>query len=265
MFEKWSIEQVMECAARLGYAGVEVSPFTLANSVTEIPGSRRAEIRRAAEKNRIEVIGTHWLLVKPEGLSLSTRDVTVRRATSDYLVHLVRFTADIGGRTMVLGSPKQRNVAPEQTVGEVKQYLEEIVGPALAVAGELNVFLCIEPLGRKETNFINTAAEAIALIREINHPNFRLILDVKAMSDQGKPIPDIIEEGFHWLKHVHVNDTNLLGPGFGETDYGPIISRLKEKGYNGFLSVEVFDFSLGGEAIAAKSIEYLRKFTEGAQ
>jgi len=51
-----------------------------------------------------------------------------------------------------------------------------------------------------------------------------------------------------------------LGPGFGNVDYKPIIETLKEIGYSGFISVEVFDFSPGSEIIARKSIEYLKKF-----
>ncbi|MBN1445098.1 MAG: sugar phosphate isomerase/epimerase, partial [Candidatus Omnitrophica bacterium] len=61
-------------------------------------------------------------------------------------------------------------------------------------------------------------------------------------------------------KHFHVNDRNLGGPGFGDVDFAPIIRALKDAGYGGWLSVEVFDFSPGPEAIAKKSIEYLKKF-----
>ena len=161
---------------------------------------------------------------------------------------------------MVFGSPKQRKINEGQTFEEVKEYLKEVIKPVLEKCYEKNVFLCIEPLARTETNFINKAEEAIKIIEEINHPNLKLHLDVKAMCDEEKTIPEIIEIGAKYLKHFHVNDKNLLGPGFGEVDYKPIIEKLKEIGYNGWLSVEVFDFSLGAKVIAEKSINYLKKF-----
>ena len=161
---------------------------------------------------------------------------------------------------MIFGSPKQRNIEKEQTYDGVKKNLIEVLEKPLFQAEKKDIYICLEPLARTETNFINTADEAIKIIEEVNHPNLKLHLDVKAMCDEEKPIPDIIRSGKEYLKHFHVNDKNLLGPGFGDVDYKPIIETLKEIGYNGFLSVEVFDFSPGPEVIAKKSIEYLKKF-----
>ena len=56
-----------------------------------------------------------------------------------------------------------------------------------------------------------------------------------------------------------MNDKNLKGPGFGDVDYQPIVAALKEVGYNGYASVEVFQFEEGADVIATKSLEYLRR------
>src|SRR5262249_33951684 len=87
---------------------------------------------------------------------------------------------------------------------------------------------------------------------------FQIILDVKAMSSEQKSIPEIIRESWPRFAHFHANDKNLKGPGFGEIEFKPIAGALKSVGYNGFVSVEVFDFAEGPEVIASKSIEYLR-------
>ena len=71
MFESWKIEEVFACAADLGFDGVEIAPFTLADSVTEIPAATRDRIRAAAADQGIEIIGLHWLLLKPEGLYIN--------------------------------------------------------------------------------------------------------------------------------------------------------------------------------------------------
>jgi len=260
IFEGWDTKEVIYFIKELGYQGLEIAPFTLGNSVDEVEKSKIEKIRKTSEKDGIEIIGTHWLLVKPDGLSVSTDDKEIREKTSDYLVKLVDFTYQLGGKLMVFGSPKQRNIGKGQTYKDVKKNLIEVLIKPLSQAEKKGVYICLEPLARTETNFINTADEAIKIIEEVNHPNLKLHLDVKAMCDEEKPIPDIIRNSKKYLKHFHVNDKNLLGPGFGNVDYKPIIETLKEIGYNGFISVEVFDFSPGSEIIARKSIEYLKKF-----
>lgn len=260
IFQNWEIEEIFEFIKKLGYNGLEIAPFTLGNSVDEIEEEKIKKIKDCSKKYDIEIIGTHWLLVKPEGLSISSEDENIRKKTSEYLRKLVDFTYNIGGKIMVFGSPKQRMVNERQNYEQVKKYFIEAILPPLEIAQKRNVYICIEPLAKKETNFINTASQAIEIIKEVKHPNLKLHLDVKAMCDEGKPIPEIIKSSAEYLYHFHVNDENLLGPGFGEVDYKPIIEALKEIGYNEYLSVEVFDFSPGAKVIAEKSIEYLKKF-----
>ncbi|HOK80402.1 MAG TPA: sugar phosphate isomerase/epimerase family protein [bacterium] len=260
IFSSWTIEKTIEYVGKIGYDGLEIAPFTLANSVEDISTQKRSEIRTLAEKHRIEIIGTHWLLVKPEGLSISSPCAELRKKTSHYFEQLVQFTSDIGGKIMVLGSPKQRSIKAGQTKQEVIEYFKEVIRMPLEMAKQKHITICLEPLAKTETNFVNTVTEALEIIKEVNHLNLRLILDVKAMCDENRPFSEIIFEGKDYLSHFHANDRNLLGPGSGDIDFGPIIKALKEISYQGFISVEVFDFSPGPEHIAEKSIQYLKKF-----
>jgi len=260
--EGWRIDDVFRLAADVGYEGVEIAPFTLADSVADIPASERDRIREAASAAGVEIIGLHWLLVKPEGLYINHPDDAIRRKTTDYFVELIHFCGDLGGTRMILGSPKQRNVIEGQTLEETWNRTRAVFEEIVLVAAERGVVLCLEPLARTETNFVNTAADAARMAREIDSPNLRIILDVKAMSDEGRPIPDIIREAGDWAAHVHANDANLNGPGFGDVDFVPIFAALRDIRYDGWVSVEVFDFSPGAETIAAKSLEYLKQTHE---
>ena len=259
IFREWKLEDVFAYAARLGYAGVEIAPFTLANSVTEISPADREAIRQSAQRHGIEIAGIHWLLVKPEGLYLNHPDAAIRQRTSDYFCALVEFCADIGSRRMVIGSPKQRNLMPGVNLEQAQIWALATFAAPLARAAAREVTLCFEPLGPAETNFINTAAQAIAFVERAASPRLKIILDVKAMSSEAKPIPQIIRESWPHFAHFHANDPNLKGPGFGNVDFHPIAAALQEVGYDGFVSVEVFDFAEGAEMIATRSLQYLRE------
>lgn len=259
LFENWPWERICDFAREVGYHGIEVAPFTLADRAELISPQRRADLRKTAESRNLEIIGLHWLLVKPPGMYITHPDPHIRKQTSDYFVELVNLCADLGGRVMVLGSPKQRNRLPNVKLTQAFDYAAEVFKPCLDPAARRGVTLAIEPLGAKETDFLMCAADGIELIDRLNHPNFRLHLDVKAMSQEYKPIPQIIQESARHLAHFHVNDPNLLGPGMGEVKYEPIIAALRQAGYDGWLSVEAFDFKAGAEYIAKESIRYLRQ------
>ena len=160
---------------------------------------------------------------------------------------------------MVFGSPFQRNLLPGVTWEAAFDYSVEVFSACSDHWGERGVTLCLEPLTPKETNFINTCAEAMAIIHAVSHPSLQLHQDVKAMlGGEQTPVPDLIERFKHRTRHFHVNDTNLLGPGMGETDYVPIVQALRDSGYGGWISVEVFDYTPGAEKIARDSIRYMR-------
>ena len=259
IYQGWKLEDTLAHAARVGYAALEIAPFTLANSVSEISATERQRIRDLAARHQIAIAGLHWLLVKPEGLYLNHTDAGIRARTAKYFVELVDCCADFGGPIMVVGSPKQRNVLDGVSFQQAWDWTAGTFRDAVKRAEDRGVTICFEPLAPSETNFINTAADAIEFVKSFNSPNFKIILDVKAMSSEAKPIPHIIRESWPHFAHFHANDKNLKGPGFGDVDFKPIAATLREAGYEGFVSVEVFKFDEGAEAIASRSIEYLKQ------
>lgn len=259
IYQGWKIEDTLAHAARLGYAGLEIAPFTLANSVNDISAAERQRLRDLAARNQIALVGLHWLLVKPEGLYLNHTDAGIRERTARYFVDLVDCCADLGGTILVVGSPKQRNLLPGVSRQQAWDWTVATFRDAVQRAEDRAVTICFEPLAPAETNFINTAAEAIEFVQPFNSSAFKIILDVKAMSSEAKPVPQIIRESWPHFAHFHANDKNLKGPGFGDVDFKPIAAALREVGYQGYVSVEVFQFEEGAEVIAGRSIEYLQR------
>ena len=259
LFVNWPWEKICDFVSGVGYQGIEVAPFTLAERAERITPQRRAALRESAESRGLEIIGLHWLLMNLPGLSITHPDAGIRWETARYFVELAGLCADLGGKVMVIGSPKQRNLLPGVKREQAMRYTAEVFTPCLEPAAKRGVTLAIEPLSARETDFLTCASDAVELIERIDHPNFRLQLDVKAMSYEYKPIPQIIRESAKYLAHFHVNDPNLLGPGMGEIGYEPIIAALRAAGYDGWLSVEAFDMQHGAERIAKASLEYLQK------
>jgi sugar phosphate isomerase/epimerase len=167
--------------------------------------------------------------------------------------------ADLGGDVLVFGSPMQRNLEEGTSRDEGMARAAEVFGACLPALAERGVKICMEPLTPKETNFINTCADAVELMERIGRPNFVLHQDVKAMLSEAEPIPALIRKYAPCVGHFHVNDSNLLGPGMGPTDYDPIFRALLETHYAGWVSVEVFDYSPGCEKIARDSYQYMQE------
>jgi sugar phosphate isomerase/epimerase len=258
LFEGWDWERQCRCIRETGYEGIEVAPFTLAAHPGEVAFSRRAELRKTAERHGLAIVGLHWLLARTQGLHLTSADPAVQTATADYLVELGDLCADLGGSIMVFGSPQQRNLPTGTTAEEGHLRAAEVFRQCLPRIAERGVTICLEPLTPRETNFITTCAEAAELIARVDHPHFALHQDVKAMLSESHAIPELIAEHRALTKHFHVNDSNLLGPGMGETDFAPIFRALIEARYTDWVSVEVFDYAPGAERIARESMEYMR-------
>lgn len=258
-FEGWEHGAVCRVSAELGYRGLELAPFTLAARITDVTAEQRRQLRRQAEDHGLQIIGLHWLLAKTEGLQLTGSDEGTRQRTAQYLVELARCSRDLGGDLMVFGSPAQRRIPAGTSRAQAAAFAVDTLRRALAGIVDAGVRFCLEPLAPPEADFINTCAEAVDILRQIDHPSFVLHQDVKAMSSEASPVPELIRRHAAWTRHFHANDPNKRGPGFGNTDFVPIFKALHDTGYKGWVSVEVFDYSPDPVTIARESIRYMRE------
>ena len=105
-----SLEAQFALAAELGYDGLEMAPFTVAAEPGAVDAATRRRIRAAAAANRMVVSGLHWLLVKPEGLSITTDDKALWQRSVGVMLDSIRLCADLEGSYLVHGSPRQRRL-----------------------------------------------------------------------------------------------------------------------------------------------------------
>ncbi|MCC7455522.1 MAG: sugar phosphate isomerase/epimerase [Nitrospira sp.] len=257
-------------AAQLGYDALEVAPFTLAADPMTITDAQAAEFRRTAQDAGIPIAGLHWLLVAPAGLSITSADAALRERTVVVIERLIELCAQLGGRYLVHGSPKQRALPPGDSLAAARERALACFARAARKAETCGVTYCIEPLAPRETDFINTVADAAALVDTIGSPALRTMIDCSA-AGQAESLP-VAELMAHWMPsgriaHVQVNDPNRRGPGQGAMAFAPIIDTLlREQAvghYRGIVAVEPFDYVPDGGGAAARAIGYLKGLVEG--
>ena len=261
-FQDWPFDKAFAFARECGYTGIEFAPFTINKNAYDISAEQRAEVRQQAEDAGLQPVGLHWLLAFTEGYYLTSPEPDVRKRTSEYMAELTRLCSDLGGNILVLGSPMQRNLLPGVSHDQAMEYAAHVLKGAMPVMEDLGVTLALEPLGHEEGDFLRTAALGIELAQMIDSPNCKLHLDVKAMSTEEKSIVDVIRDSQEWMVHFHANDANRRGPGMGDIDFVPILQTLQDIDYQGWVSVEVFDYDPGVETLATESIQNLQACLE---
>ena len=253
-----SIEDGFSKIAEIGYDGVEIAPFTLQENPLDVNEEDAERCIKAAESAGIEIIGLHWLMAKTEGLHLTHQDEGMRNAACEYLKKLTTLISQMGGKIMVLGSPQQRNLEPGTPYNVAFERAVSVIREVCELAGELGVILAVEPLSPVETSFLSSCQEARRFIAAVNHSACRLHLDMKAMAHEPAGTLATIYEHRWEVAHFHGNDVNHRGPGQGPTDLNAVARTLKEINYQGWVSVEPFDYHPTPEDCASISLENLR-------
>ena len=259
------LEGQCELAAALGYDGLEIAPFTLGDAPHRLASTEIARIRRTVESFGLVVTGLHWLLVAPPGLSVTDPDARIRARTRDVVAAIVALCAELGGGVLVHGSPKQRQIAAGEDHATALARLRDFLADAALLAERHGVVYCIEPLGRAETALVNTVAEAAALVREIDRPSLRTMIDTSAAgASETQSVVELIDQ---WLPtgvigHVQVNDPNRRAPGQGAMRFAPIFAALERHGWDRTVAVEPFDYVPDGAGAAAFAAGYLRGIRE---
>ncbi len=262
-FEGRPFEEVCRTMRGFGYAGIEIAPFTLAADPLEISAEKRREYRGIMAGEGIDFVGLHWLLVTPKQVHVTTPDAGLREASWAYVRNLVDLCADLGNEgVMVFGSPKQRSATGGLSAAEAtRNFVDGLAGVA-PHAEARGVTILMEALPHSQSNVVHTLEEAAQVVAQIGSPAVRTMFDSHNAEDETEPHDRLIERYFDLIRHVHVNEMDGRHPGTGGYDFAGIFRALKRLNYTGWVSVEAFDFAIGGERIASETIDYLKKQEE---
>ncbi|HXV25172.1 MAG TPA: sugar phosphate isomerase/epimerase family protein [Alphaproteobacteria bacterium] len=254
------LDRQVDLASRLGYDGLELAPFTLGAEPHRLPSAERQRVRRLVADAGLQLVGLHWLLITPAGLSITSADATVRARTLEVLCGLVDLCAELGGKLMIHGSPQQRRIAPGEDRSAARARAIEAIAMAAERARQAGLVYCLEPQPPASTEFVNSLAEAAGILADLGNPALKTMIDTcAAANSESESVPALIQR---WLArgviaHIQLNDRNGRAPGQGSDDFAPVILALERGGYDGAVSVEPFVYEPDGPTTAARAIGYL--------
>ena len=264
-FDKSDFAESCRVMKRLGYSGIEIAPFTLAETPADIGADRRRELKDIIASEGLEFVGLHWLMMSPAGLHVTTPDLACRARSWQHIRNLIDLCADLGPNgVMVFGSPKQRSTGGGISVAEATKNFVDGLAQVATQAESRGVTILIEALPAEQTDVVLTLDEAVAHVRTIGSPAIQTMFDSHNAINEVSPHADLIARHFQWIRHIHVNELDGRHPGTGNYDFVSIFRRLHELHYQGWISMEAFDFSPGAETLARESIEYLNRCIEEA-
>src|SRR5262245_45676553 len=193
-------------------------------------------------------------------------DESVRANAMAYVRHCVDASKTLGATNVVGPLYSAVGRTWQATADERKRDVELLVGQLkdLAVyAGDRGVVLCVEPLNRFETSFLNLAEQAIEIVDRVGHPACGLLLDTFHMNIEERSIGEAIKAAGPRLKHLHACENDRGAPGSGHIQWREVADACRAIGYTGPAVIESFTADVKSIARAAAIWRPLAKTQDG--
>ncbi len=267
VYEGWSITNQCRSMAGLGYGGIEIAHYTLADDPVDITPEQRRECRDVIRDEGLYFVGLHWVMVTPAGLHVTTPDEALRKRSWEHIDRLIDLCGDLAGDredcgVLVFGSPKQRGTTGGASREEAtKRFAEGLAGVADHAATR-KVTVLAEALPSNQCDVLLSLDEAVEMVKQINHPAIQTMFDTHNAVEETEPHASLVDRHFEFIKHVHVNEMDGQHPGKGDYNFKPVLETLARRKYEGWVSAEVFEFGPGAETIADETIRYLNSEAE---
>jgi len=257
-------DPLFERIKQWGFDGVEL--FLSTDEPANIPAVRATLDRLGLERTTCCVLPRHANLV--------SADAATRAQGVAFLKKCVDRTADLGAR-LICGPLYAGLGVMTGSRRTEKEWNWAVKGLRAAAAGaqKRNVCLCLEPLNRFETYFLNTLEDAARLVHEVGAPNVKIHFDTFHSNIEEQHPAAALRAVAQHLGHVHISENDRGIPGTGHNDWKGILKALKEIRYDGWLTIESFaqpepalaaaaaiwrDLAASGDDLAREGLRFTR-------
>lgn len=238
-----------DLAAEAGYDYFEPAVGSIR---PESPDSELEQVYEAIDQ--AEIRPEAWNCLLPADMKIVGPEVDTYRIER-YLRTAFQRIGELGGEIVVAGSGDARRVPDGFSMDEARDQLAEFLTLCGQVAGSHGITIAVEPLNTKMTNILNSVPEALDMIRRVNHPFVKLVVDFYHMMVKGEPLEDIIAAKYE-IVHVHIADTDARYPGSGSWPIAKFLGMLADMGYDERVSVECHWDDFSEECV--KAVGFLR-------
>lgn len=257
------IEEAARTLARLGFDGMEIWATLTMPPYEHGPDARR-RLRDLCGSLGLSIVGTHGVLPPTDHRFLS-HDADERRRGLDYMRAVIDMTAELGGTVVTVGAPGARNRPADVPHDLARSRMRDAFAAWADHAAPMGLRVSIEIVNRYEADSFRTIDEGLAFVRELGRPNLGLTPDTFHMNIDEGPFGDAIRRGGRDIFHMHAADNNRQAPGEGNLDFGTFAAALRDVGYDGYWSLELFEEYYGirlwhaPEEALAQGLAHLRR------
>ncbi|MEO8521383.1 MAG: sugar phosphate isomerase/epimerase [Acidobacteriota bacterium] len=181
-------------------------------------------------------------------------DESIRSNGMEYVRHCIDAAQTIGAANVVGPLYSAVGRTWQQSADDRKKDLDLLVGQLQALAayaGERGVTICVEPLNRFETSFMNLASQAIEVVDRVDHPACGILLDTFHMNIEERSIGDAIRAAGPRMRHLHTCENDRGAPGSGHVPWDEVAKACRDIGYSGPMVIESFTDKVKSIARAA--------------
>jgi len=180
-------------------------------------------------------------------------DAGLRRAAVERMKWAIEMTAILGGENLCGPYHSPLGVfSGEGPTADEKKRAADVLRQAAEEARKAKVMLAIEYLNRFECYFLTTAADCKAFVKQVDHPNFRMMYDTFHANIEEKHAAPVIASVIDSVAHVHISENDRGTPGTGHVAWDETFAALRKAGYDGWMVIEAFGRALPDLAAATK-------------
>jgi sugar phosphate isomerase/epimerase len=264
---KYSFDEAAERIAAIGYAGLELLADVPHAWPAGLLDSQKRAIRAAMERSELRFSNINAFMMNAIAdhrqpywhPSFIEPDPHYRQVRIDHTRRALTLCAELGAPhiTTEPGGP----LAPGQSRWAAIDLLVEVLKPLAEHADNRGIMLLIEP---EPGLLLETTEQYLEVAERLNAPSIGLNFDIGHAYCVSEDLTRAISRMAQHIRHYHFEDIaatrvhHHLVPGTGAINFAAVIAAIRETGYDGWLTVELYPFQHDPDAAARRALEVLK-------